>query len=105
MSRTSLSASGKGTPIRIRDIADVRIGAELRTGSGSKNGHEVVIGTAMMLIGANSRTVAAAVDARLVEVNRNLPPDIRASRFTTERNSCSPRSTRSPRIWPKGRYS
>ncbi len=68
----------KGTPIRIRDIADVRIGAELRTGSGSKNGHEVVIGTAMMLIGANSRTVAAAVDARMIEVNRSLPPDIRA---------------------------
>jgi cobalt-zinc-cadmium resistance protein CzcA len=68
----------EGTPIRVRDVADVRIGSELRTGSGSKNGHEVVIGTAMMLIGANSRTVAAAVDARMAEVNRNLPPDIRA---------------------------
>ncbi len=68
----------KGTPIRIRDLADVRIGSELRTGSGSKNGHEVVIGTAMMLIGANSRTVAAAVDARMIDVNRSLPADIRA---------------------------
>ena len=56
----------------------MRIGSELRTGSGSKNGHEVVIGTAMMLIGANSRTVAAAVDARMIDVNRSLPPDIRA---------------------------
>jgi cobalt-zinc-cadmium resistance protein CzcA len=68
----------EGTPIRVRDLADVRIGSELRTGSGSKDAHEVVIGTAMMLIGANSRTVAAAVEARMVDVNRSLPPDIRA---------------------------
>ncbi len=71
-------AQRKGTPVRIRDLAEVRIGAELRTGSGSKDGHEVVIGTAMMLIGANSRTVAAAVDAHMKDVNRNLPPDILA---------------------------
>ena len=40
------------------------IGRELRTGSASENGEEVVVGTALMLIGANSRTVAAAVDAK-----------------------------------------
>ncbi len=43
------------------------------------NGHEVVIGTAMMLIGANSRTVSAAVDAKMADVNASLPPDIRAT--------------------------
>lgn len=68
-----------GTPIHIRDLAEVRIGSELRTGSGSKDGHEVVIGTAMMLIGANSRTVAAAVDSRMADVNRTLPPDVVAT--------------------------
>ncbi|HEY2147662.1 MAG TPA: CusA/CzcA family heavy metal efflux RND transporter, partial [Pirellulales bacterium] len=68
-----------GTPIRIRELADVRIGSELRTGSGSKGGNEVVIGTAMMLIGANSRTVAAAVDRRMADVNRTLPPDVVAT--------------------------
>ena len=67
-----------GTPLRVRDVATVQIGAELRTGSASASGHEVVIGTAMMLVGANSRTVAAAVDARMTDVNRSLPPDIRA---------------------------
>ncbi len=67
-----------GTPLRINDVARVGIGAELRTGSASKNGHEVVVGTALMLIGSNSRTVAAAVDAKMLEVNRNLPPDIQA---------------------------
>lgn len=73
--------SRSGTPIYIRDIVapdGVRIGRELRTGSASENGKEVVIGTAIMLIGENSRTVAAAVDARLTEIRKTLPPDIRA---------------------------
>jgi len=67
-----------GVPIHIKDIADVGIGKELRTGSSSENGQEVVIGTAMMLIGANSRTVALAVDEKMKEINRTLPPDIKA---------------------------
>jgi cobalt-zinc-cadmium resistance protein CzcA len=67
-----------GTPIRVRDVAWVGIGPELRTGSASENGHEVVIGTVLMLIGANSRTVAAAVHDKMTAVNETLPPDIRA---------------------------
>jgi len=65
-------------PIHIKDIADVIIGKELRTGSSSENGQEVVIGTAMMLIGANSRTVAIAVNDKIKQINKTLPPDIRA---------------------------
>ena len=63
-------------PVRIRDIAEVKIGAQTRTGSASEQGNEVVVGTALMLIGANSRTVAAAVDAKIVDIRRTLPPDI-----------------------------
>ncbi|MBL8571738.1 MAG: CusA/CzcA family heavy metal efflux RND transporter [Phreatobacter sp.] len=71
-------ATREGTPIRISDIAQVSIGREMRTGSGSENGVEVVIGTAMMLIGENSRTVAAAVDAKMQAINRSLPPGVEA---------------------------
>lgn len=67
-----------GVPIHIKDIGSVVIGKEMRTGSSSENGQEVVIGTAMMLIGANSRTVALAVDERMQEINKTLPPDIKA---------------------------
>lgn len=67
-----------GTPIHIGDVASVVIGKEMRTGSSSENGQEVVIGTAMMLIGANSRTVALAVDERMQQINKTLPPDIKA---------------------------
>ena len=59
-------------------MATVGIGQELRTGSASEDGEEVVVGTALMLIGANSRTVAAAVDAKNHEIHKSLPPDIRA---------------------------
>ncbi len=63
-------------PVRVRDIADVTIGGEIRTGSASEGGREVVIGTALMLIGSNSRTVAAAIDARMQDIRRSLPADI-----------------------------
>ena len=65
-----------GVPIRISDVASVEIGGEIRTGSASMNGDEVVIGTALMLIGSNSRVVATAVEARLADVRRTLPPGI-----------------------------
>jgi cobalt-zinc-cadmium resistance protein CzcA len=63
-------------PVRVRDVATVAIGGEIRTGSASENGHEVVVGTALMLVGSNSRTVAAAVDAKINQVRRTLPPGI-----------------------------
>lgn len=68
----------KGIPIYIKDVAQVAIGKELRSGSATENGQEVVIGTAMMLIGANSRTVAMAVDDKMKKIEASLPPDIYA---------------------------
>lgn len=73
---TIVLATREGIPIRVRDIAEVIIGKEMRTGSASKDGHEAVVGTALMLIGANSRTVSQAVDEKLKEINKTLPPDI-----------------------------
>ena len=67
-----------GVPVRVRDLAQVTIGRELRTGSASVNGREVVLGTALMLVGGNSRTVSAAADAKIKDINRTLPPGIRA---------------------------
>lgn len=67
-----------GVPVHIRDLAQVTVGRALRTGSASMNGHEVVLGTALMLVGGNSRTVAAAADAKIRAINQTLPPGIRA---------------------------
>jgi cobalt-zinc-cadmium resistance protein CzcA len=65
-------------PVYVKDVADVTLGRELRTGSASVNGRETVLGTALMLIGGNSRTVAAAADAKIREINHTLPAGIRA---------------------------
>ena len=72
-------ANRGGVPIRIADVADVIIGKELRTGAATQNGHEVVLGTAFMLKGENSRTVARAAAAKLEEAARALPPGVVAT--------------------------
>ncbi|MBS7813623.1 efflux RND transporter permease subunit [Roseococcus pinisoli] len=74
--RNVVIATREGVPVRIRDIAEVLVGRELRTGSASIGGQEAVVGTALMLIGANSRTVSTAVDARIGEIAATLPPGI-----------------------------
>src|ERR1700730_447642 len=71
-------ATRGAVPVRVKDVAQVTLGRELRTGSASVNGKEVVLGTALMLIGGNSRTVAAAADAKIQEIDRGLPPTIHA---------------------------
>ncbi len=68
--------SRQSVPIRIRDVAEVGIGKELRTGAATENGREVVLGTVFMLIGENSRTVSKAVAKRLEEINRTLPEGV-----------------------------
>jgi cobalt-zinc-cadmium resistance protein CzcA len=72
-----LSSAG-GVPIRVRDVAEVGLGRELRTGAATDNGREVVLGTVFMLIGQNSRTVSQAVDKKMVEINRSLPEGVHA---------------------------
>ncbi|MDB5512427.1 MAG: czcA [Enterovirga sp.] len=71
-------ATRGGVPVRVKDVATVTIGRELRTGSASENGKEAVVGTALMLIGGNSREVAKAVDVRMKEIARSLPPSVEA---------------------------
>src|SRR5205085_1588050 len=66
-----------GVPIYVRDVAEVELGRQVRTGSASEGGREVVLGTALMLIRANSRTVAEGVDTKIAEIRRSLPPDVK----------------------------
>ncbi|MGV8838631.1 efflux RND transporter permease subunit, partial [Cellvibrio sp.] len=68
----------KGVAVRIGDLAQVAVGKELRTGAATQNGRETVLGTALMLKGENSRTVARALAIKLEEINRSLPEGVRA---------------------------
>ncbi len=63
-------------PIKIKDIADVGIGKELRTGAATQGGKETVLGTAMMLVGENSRAVAQAVAEKIEEIKSTLPEGV-----------------------------
>ena len=69
----------EGVPIRVRDVAEVGEGPELRTGAATQNGKEVVLGTVFMLVGANSREVAQASAAKLKEANASLPAGVQAT--------------------------
>jgi len=71
-------AHRENVPITIRDIADVGYGKELRTGAATRDGEETVLGTAVMLIGENSRTVSKAVSEKLAEINKTLPEGVTA---------------------------
>ncbi|ABE40565.1 Heavy metal efflux pump CzcA [Rhodopseudomonas palustris BisB5] len=65
-----------GVPVRISDVAEVQIGTDLRTGAATLDGRETVLGTAMLLIGENSRTVSQRVSAKLDDIARSLPEGI-----------------------------
>ena len=64
-------------PVRVGDVANVTTGGELRTGAATQDGHEVVLGTVLMRVGENSRTVASAVAKKIEEIQASLPPGIK----------------------------
>lgn len=76
--RNVILSNVQSVPIRMRDVAEVDVGRELRTGAATDNGQEVVLGTVFMLIGQNSRVVSQAVDKKMVEINRTLPAGVKA---------------------------
>ena len=68
--------AGAVQPLRVRDLAEVRIDAASRTGAATQNGEETVLGTVMMLMGENSRIVAHRVGLRIAELQARLPRGI-----------------------------
>lgn len=71
-------ATRDGLPIRLREVAEVVEGSELRTGAATENGQEIVLGTVFMLVGENSRAVARRAAERLRQVNASLPEGVQA---------------------------
>ncbi len=68
---------GPSGHVLVKQVADVRVGAALRYGVTTRDGEgEVVTGTAMMLLGANSREVTRLVKETTVELQKTLPPGV-----------------------------
>ena len=80
--RVVVATRDDGTPIRVADVAEVTLAPQLRQGALTRDGRgETVGGIVMMLIGANSREVARAVDARMDEVRETLPEGVTVDTF------------------------
>jgi cobalt-zinc-cadmium resistance protein CzcA len=99
--REIVIGSRHGIPVRVGDVAEVREGKDLRTGAASLNGEEVVLGTAMLLIGENSRTVAKRVAAKLQQSDARCRTASLRGPSTIGRTSSRPPSRRSKRTSSK----
>jgi heavy metal efflux system protein len=71
-----LKFGARATPLRVKDVAEVAIGKAVRTGTGTYNGEETVLGSALMLAGENSRIVAKSVAEKLKEIQPKLPAGV-----------------------------
>jgi len=67
---------GALAPLRVKDLAQVAVGAKYRTGAATMDGEEAVLGTVMMLAGQNARVVCQRVLPRLELVREKLPPGV-----------------------------
>lgn len=71
-------ASKAGIPVKVQDVADVKIGSALRQGAQTQDGNgEVAGGIVMLLMGSNSRTVVESVKERVAEIAKTLPNGVR----------------------------
>ena len=80
--RSTVIKAQSGTPIRVNDVANVRIGALTRYGAVSHNGKgEAVEGLVLGLRGANARQVVEGVRERLAEIAPTLPKGVKTEVF------------------------
>ncbi|MCC7519850.1 MAG: efflux RND transporter permease subunit [Verrucomicrobiae bacterium] len=83
IARIPLKFRPSGKTLTVGDVAEVAIGGAPRTNAALKNGEEVILGSAVMLAGENSRSVSRAIHAKLGDIQTKLPPGVK---ITTEYN-------------------
>jgi cobalt-zinc-cadmium resistance protein CzcA len=70
-------AVSQGTPVRLGDVAEVKIRPAIRRGAALANGQgEKVVGVILKLFGSNTAKVISGLEARIAEINRSLPPGV-----------------------------
>lgn len=69
-------ATHQGTPVYVRDLAEVKEGPSLRTGAVTKDGQEVVLGMALQRIGENAKNVVDGVKEKLEVIQQSLPKGV-----------------------------
>jgi Cu(I)/Ag(I) efflux system membrane protein CusA/SilA len=72
-----LGMNAKGTPIRLADVAEIRLGPQMRRGIAELNGEgEVVGGIIVMRFGENARKTIAGVKQKIAELEKSLPDGV-----------------------------
>ena len=80
--RNIVISQHNGMPIRVEDVAEVRIGSLTRYGAVSKDGKgEVVTGVILSLRGANARQTVQMIEAKLVDLEKTLPEGVKVNVF------------------------
>ena len=78
----ALSAATSGTPIYLRDVAEIRLAPMIRSGAVTRDGRgEVATATVLMLAGENSRVVVDRIKAKLAEIQKALPDGVEVSTY------------------------
>ena len=82
LERIVIETRGDGTPIYLKQIADVRFAPVIRQGAVTRDGRgEGVVGVVMLLAGENSRAVVERVKTKIAEVEKTLPPGMMIDTF------------------------
>jgi len=77
LQKIPLGVNDKGTPVRLNDVADIRLGPQIRRGIAELDGEgEVVGGVIVMRYGENARSTIAGVKKRLAELQDSLPEGV-----------------------------
>jgi len=77
LSMIPLGVNSRGTPLRLADVAEIRLGPQMRRGIAELNGEgEVVGGIVVMRYGENAQATIAGVKAKLAQLSASLPPGV-----------------------------
>lgn len=72
----SLIKTVNGSPVKIEDVAEIKIGAAVKIGDGSLNGNPAVIMTVMKQPGTNTLELTGKIDNALADLKKTLPQDL-----------------------------
>src|SRR6059036_903007 len=76
IARLPIKFGGRVMPLLVKEVAEVGIGSNFRTGASTMNGEEAIVCWVLMLNGANSRLVAQHSEEKLKEIQRKLPDGV-----------------------------
>ena len=82
LAKVVIAKDARGTPVYLENLGTVEFAPMIRQGAVTRDGRgEAVVGIVMMLMGANSRTVAEDVHARVQEIQKTLPEGVTIDTF------------------------